>query len=529
MNWNPASPVFAQARLSPERLAVSADGVELSYRQLTLRASRLARVLREHGIDSGSRVGILASRSLVAVESVLGVFWAGAAYVPLGLPWPRQRLESVVARSRPRALIVEESGVKSVSSSRIEGVELIVTPSRRAFDELAPLGVLTVCLEDIELERTSTPPATMTPDDLVYIVFTSGTTGAPKGVMASARSLEAYIEALALRKAMTPEDRASQFTELTFDPSIGEILVPWRSGASLHVVPPLSKVSPARFIRDEKLTIWGSAPAAIVWMRATRSLQPGSFPGLRYTSFGGEPLPLSSVHAWQEAAPHSVIDNLYGPTEATVDCVGQWVEPGAEPVVTEDRGILAIGVPHPGTKLAVLGAELEPVPDGDVGELAIGGDQVTLGYLDEPDLTAERFPTLRGERWYLTGDLAMRDASGMHHHLGRRDHQIKIQGHRVELEEIEAHLRAVAGVDHVAAVAWPIDDGVAQAIVGFVAGASLTGPQIRDGLRRRIPAYMVPTTIHSVAALPLSANGKIDRRALVFELDASSRSSPSGR
>src|SRR6185295_9175304 len=166
---------------------------------------------------------------------------------------------------------------------------------------------------------------------------------------------------------------ASQFFELTFDPSVGEIFLPWRTGASLHVVPALSHASPARFIRDRALTIWGSAPAAIAWMRDTRSLAPGSFPGLRYTSFGGEPLTLTAVRAWRAAAPNSVIDNLYGPTEATVDCAGQRVEPGATPIVTPERGVLAIGTPHPGTELAVLAPDRRSVPAGASGELAIAG------------------------------------------------------------------------------------------------------------------------------------------------------------
>jgi acyl-coenzyme A synthetase/AMP-(fatty) acid ligase len=279
-------------------------------------------------------------------------------------------------------------------------------------------------------------------------------------------------------------------------------------------------MSPAKFLRDRRLTIWGSAPAAIAWMRDTRSLQPGSLPGLRYTSFGGEPLPLASVRAWQAAAPNSAIDNLYGPTEATVDCVGQLVGPGATPIVTPGRDVLAIGAPHPGTELKVLGPDRRPVSQGEVGELAIGGRQLTSGYLGAPELTAERFPTIDGTRWYMTGDLAMQDSAGAFHHLGRVDNQIKIQGHRVELEDIEAQMRAVAGADQVAAVAWPVEDGVARAIVCFVVRSALPAGRIREALRSRLPSHMVPAAIHEVAALPLNANGKLDRRALIARLEA---------
>jgi acyl-coenzyme A synthetase/AMP-(fatty) acid ligase len=255
-------------------------------------------------------------------------------------------------------------------------------------------------------------------------------------------------------------------------------------------------------------------------MRDTRSLQPGSLASLRYSSFGGEPLPLASVLAWQAAAPGSAIDNLYGPTEATVDCAGQRIEPGAQPIVTPGRGVLAIGTAHPGTELEVLGADLRPVPAGEAGELAIAGSQLTLGYLGAPELTAERFPVIDGRRWYLTGDIAMQDAAGVFHHLGRIDNQVKIQGYRVELEDIEAHVRAIACTDQVAAVAWPVEDGVARAIVCFVARNEVPAGRVREALRHRVPSYMVPEAIHEITALPLNASGKLDRGKLIARLEA---------
>jgi len=521
MTWNPAAPVLAQSRRTPAGLALAADGVELTYAELAVRAGRLAAALGARGIGRGSQVGILGSRSLVAVEAVLGAAWAGATYVPLGLAWPAARLEAVLAQLDLDAVIADERGLALLTPSLAAGIKLLLLPSgdaARALPDRASAEVLS--LASLPDSGDLPEPAPMSADDLSYVIFTSGTSGVPKGVMAPASAVAAYLAALGARKAMTPADRASQFTELSFDPSLGEIFVPWYAGASLHVVPAQSHTSPAKFIRERRLTIWGSAPAAIAWMRDTRSLQPGAFPGLRYTSFGGEPLPLAAVRAWQAAAPNSAIDNLYGPTEATVDCVGQLVAPGATPIVTPGRDVLAIGTPHPGAELCVLGPDRRPVPRGEVGELAIAGRQLTGGYLGAPEATAERFPIIDGKRWYLTGDLGLQDASGCFHHLGRVDNQIKIHGHRVELEDIEAQMRAVSGADQVAAVAWPVEDGVAKAIVCFVARGALAPGRIREALRGRLPPHMVPAAIHELAALPLNASGKLDRRALIARLEA---------
>lgn len=521
MSWNPASPVLSQSRRTPDRLALHADEAELSYAGLADRARRLAAALRGHGIGRGSRVGILGSRSLEAVLAVLGISWSGATYVPLGLKWPARRLEAALSLCPVDAVVADRGGLALLGPAVLKGVKLLLLPDARALRSVAAgAGRDALSLADLPDAEDAAEPAPMARDDLVYVIFTSGTTGTPKAVKVPAGAVAAYLAALGRRKAMTPEDRASQFTELSFDPALGEIFLPWYAGASLHVVPPVARMSPARFIRERRLTVWGSAPSAIAWMRDTRALQPGSFPGLRYSSFGGEPLSLSAVRAWQAAAPNSAIDNLYGPTEATVDCAGQLIAPGADPVVTPGRGILAIGTPHPGTELAVFGPDRRPLPPGSAGELAIAGEQLSLGYLAAPELTAARFPMIAGRRWYLTGDLAMQDERGLFHHLGRIDNQIKIHGHRVELEEIEAQLRELSGSDQVAAVAWPVEDGVARAIVGFVASGTLPPGRLREALRERLPPHMVPAEIQEIASLPLNANGKLDRAALVARLEA---------
>jgi D-alanine--poly(phosphoribitol) ligase subunit 1 len=252
-------------------------------------------------------------------------------------------------------------------------------------------------------------------------------------------------------------------------------------------------------------------------IRQNRTLEPGSLPSLRLSFFCGEALPVGAARAWAEGAPNSRVENLYGPTEATIACLRQ---PVVEPVAaTESREIVAIGKAYPGMSVRILDNELRTLPQGTAGEIALSGAQLAQGYFAQPDLTASRFPVIDGERWYLTGDLGMEDRDGVFHHLGRIDNQVKVLGNRVELEEIEMHLRTASGSDHVAAVAWPISDGSAKGTVGFVSNSTLDAERIKEELRKRLPAYMVPAMLRHVEDLPLNGNGKVDRKALVLQLE----------
>ena len=235
-------------------------------------------------------------------------------------------------------------------------------------------------------------------------------------------------------------------------------------------------------------------------------LKPGAFPSLRCSIFAGEALPIASAQAWQIAAPNSVVENFYGPTEVTVDCIAQRLED--PPNVTRNRGSLAIGKPFPGIQAGIVDANLNFLPQGEEGELVVSGRQVARGYYQDPELTAARFPTLEGRRWYRTGDLAYQDSSGAFHHLGRIDNQVKILGNRVELEEVEAHLREIIGTDLVAAVAWPLADGRATGISAFHCAAGVTLDDVREGMKKLVPAYMIPHTGTSLGRATVRINGQ---------------------
>ena len=353
--------------------------------------------------------------------------------------------------------------------------------------------------------------------DPAYIIFTSGTTGVPKGVMVSVASARHYAASIARTLELRAGDRALETCELSFDFSVHNMYATWEAGAALYLLPATQVMNAVKFARANALTVWNSVPSLAGMLAQLKTLAPGSLPSLRLTVFGGEQLPESTIQTWHSAAPHSAIVNLYGPTEATVFCMIQ-----REPfVVTEGRGVVAIGQVLPGCTAAVVDDAGQALPDGQPGELAIGGVQLALGYLDAPELTAQRFPQHGGTRWYRTGDLAVCDAQGVFHCLGRIDNQVKIMGYRVELEEIEAHLRSASGVELVAAVAWPVANGIAKGSVGFVgvsASQSVDQAAVITRMKQSLPAYMVPNRIIALEAMPLNTSGKVDRRALLAQL-----------
>jgi acyl-coenzyme A synthetase/AMP-(fatty) acid ligase len=246
-------------------------------------------------------------------------------------------------------------------------------------------------------------------------------------------------------------------------------------------------------------------------------LKPGAFPSIRYSVFAGEALPYALAEAWQMAAPSSVVENLYGPTEATIYCIGATVGPQSPP--TPGRDTVPSGLPLPGLDAAILDESLNFLSAGMEGQLAVSGGQIAQGYFNDPELTRQRFPFINGKTWYLTGDLARKDERGIFHHLGRIDNQVKVLGNRVELEEVEAHLREIVGTDLVAAVAWPITDGSATGIVAFHCSPGVSREAVRDGMKKRVPDYMIPKRVHLLDTLPLGSSGKIDRKALTRMLD----------
>ena len=519
---NLATSVYSKALHTPNALALASSKSSLSYRELASSASQLARCLRTHSPKHAAQacVGILGSRSVEACIALLGACWSGAAYVPLGTKIPEDRLLSIMTQCGLTALIADADGRKLLTPGVLAcGVPLVITPNAGALTGV-PEGVAVVDFEDLLSQPPADvlEPAEMGPHDLAYILFTSGTTGVPKGVMIGAQAADHYARMMSRYLGIRSDDRVLETFELTFDVSVHNMFTTWFAGAALYLLPGAITMNAAKFVRANALTVWALVASFGDMLRQLNAIPPNSLPSLRVTMFGGEPLNPHLVSDWSKAAPNSAIYNLYGPTEATVTCLAQRLDPLA--IESEGRDFVAIGTPLEGNEAVILNERQEEAECGRPGELAIAGAQLAIGYLGMPELTASRFRTIRGKRWYLTGDSAVRDANGVFHCHGRIDHQVKIRGFRVELDGIEAHVRRAFGAKQAIAVAWPIVNGTAQGIVAFVSGASTSIEHGNLELKKSLPDYMLPSTIINLGGeLPLTENGKVDRRALLRQLE----------
>lgn len=519
--WSLAAGVYQQSLERAQALALQSSSGTLSYLQLAAQASGLAAQLKSgpgwpRAGEPTPRVGILASRSAEACIAALGASWAGATYVPLGLSLPPDRLKRVMARCRLTALVTDAQGARLLSQELLAHSPASVhVLGPRPADDLAP-RVRWQPAQALAAELPQ-PPEPMGLRETAYIIFTSGSTGEPKGVMLPIGAVRHYVGHMVGFLDLSSSDRVLDMFELGFDVSVHNMLCTWAAGASLHLLPAAQAMNAVGFARQHGITVWNSVPSLVAMLRQVKALGPGVLPSLRLSSFGGEPVTASLVRAWQSAAPHSAIFNLYGPTEATVTCLGLRLQ---EPLpLLPGRELLPIGRPLQGCEAVLFDAQQQALPVGQTGELAIAGPQLAQGYLEASELTAQRFVWRDGRRWYLSGDLAVQDDSGLFYCLGRVDHQVKVLGHRVELEDVDAHLQQLLDGTLVATLPWPLQAGVAQGLVAFV-GAPVDAVCALQALRQRLPPYMVPSRLVALAQMPLNVNGKVDRRALQGLLEA---------
>lgn len=503
----------------PDKDALFAEETLYSYREVGNTAAGIASALE----SAVPYVGLLAQKSLAAYAGVLGILRAGKAYVPLNYKFPVARNQMIMELSGMDTLVLGkealETAVELLPQSGFQGKVLLCFDQVELPENIQSLkGIEWVALGELPPPAQGIPTTgrkVRTESPHAYLLFTSGSTGIPKGVPISHENVAAYVDYLQQRYQIQPEDRFSQTFDLTFDLSVHDMFLCWSGGASLYAIPQKAAMAPARFIRKHALTCWFSVPSVGMFMQRFRMLKPGTLPSLRLSLFCGEPLPAKVAEAWQSAADQSILENIYGPTEATIGITHyRWRPEGPNDI---HNGIVSIGQVFATQDLRITDAQQNPLPPGEIGELHLGGSQVCAGYWNNPEKTAAQFVQLPGEEgiWYATGDLVQQNPEGQLLYISRKDFQVKIRGFRVELEEISHQVQEFTGAERAVSIAWPVENGIAEGVYTFLTQATTTPEiDILEHCRAHLPEYMIPKGIIFVPDFPLSANGKIDQRKL---------------
>src|SRR5581483_1903693 len=494
----------AQARRTPEALAVTFKQQQLTYRELNEQANKLARHLRTLGVKPEVRVALYLERSQWMIVSILAVLKAGGAYVPIELAYPPERLKFMLEDAQPVVLITEQS-----LSSRLPAQ----TPPVLCLDREWP-GILK--------HSGETPEPAASRHNAAYVIYTSGSTGKPKGVIVTHHNVVRLLRQTEHWYHFNSSDVWPLFHSYAFDVSVWELWGCLFYGGRLIVVPYLVTRSPAEFydlLAREKVTVLNQTPSAfrqLIWAETQAPVKHEL--NLRYVICAGEALELQSLKPWfdRHGDQKPEIVNKYGITETTVHSTYRVIR---QSDLTNGMGSV-IGVPIPDLRLYLVDEDLRLVPAGVPGEICVGGAGVARGYLNRPELTAKRFLSdpfsdEPGAKLYRSGDLAQINANGELEYLGRMDHQVKIRGFRVELGEIESALNAHPGIRESVVIARDTNAGDKRLVAYAVpvqAAPTVTG--LRQYLLQKVPDYMVPATFLFLESLPLTTNGKVDRRAL---------------
>jgi amino acid adenylation domain-containing protein len=511
------------AQRRPEAPAARCDGEGLSYGQLSRRANGLAGTLLELGLERGDRVAVWLRKSLEVPVAFYGTLASGGVLVPIDPRSPVEQAARIVRAAGARFLVTEPGRAAQVRDLLAADVSLMAVIGIPAGDGRA---VPALSWDEVDQLATDDTPEVDTTDlDPAYILHTSGSTGDPKLILHTHRSALAFVDWAAAEYGLSADDRLSNHSSHHTCFATLDYYCAARVGACTVILTPATLMMPASLaakIESEKISIWYSVPTALVHLSLRGGLEARDLGALRWVLFAGEPFPGKHLRRLRKQLPGARFSHVYGSTEVNV-CTYHHLPAAADTVEP-----LPIGVPCATSAAAVVDHDLAPVAEGDVGELLIRGSTVMAGYWNDPEanrraLVKRSFVDLVDEVWFRTGDRVRRLPDGNLTFVARADFQVKIRGYRVELEEVEASLLQLDGVDEAAAVAIEDEDGESRLLAAVV----LDDPERRSSgdllrsLARVLPPQAVPSEIHALPAMPRTATGKIDRSDLATRWSSS--------
>lgn len=510
--------VFSRANEYASMEAIRVRGRSITYQELNYRALHLAAALIECGAHREA-IGIVGQRKVSSYFGVLGALFSGCCYTPINPKYSTQRLLSILRDANIRFLIGDKSDLEMLEPvlSHVDAppIKVIFLPEgvasanknnwrdESSLQHLAPLK----------------HPIKVGSEELAYVLYTSGTTGIPKGVQVTHSNVVSFLQSMSQLYRLESGFRASQTFDFSFDPSVSDMFFTWTQGGVLCVLPEDEMLLPHEYIQREGITFWNSVPSIASFMKKMGCLLPGSFPDLRFSMFCGEQFPKYLADAWQMAAPNSTIENLYGPTESTI-YISRYLYSEKEKTKSFKNLIIPIGTPFPGHEFALIDKHNKKLSIDEVGEIIFKGPQITKGYLNDQQKTDSVFVKfdwdLSGDKWYKSGDVGFYNVDGNLECIGRIDSQIKINGRRVEIGEIEAVLARNSAAQN--AVVIPLRDEN-DIVIGCVAFTLNEISKVEQDILRKESAKFIeplffPKKIIHIESFPIAVSGKIDRKAL---------------
>ena len=497
-----AQAVAESAAKYPGRVAIKIKDEVLTYSDLMQKSAQVANTLKEQGANKEA-VGIVGQRHMASYIGVLGALLAGCYYVPINPKLSKEKIISIIHDSNIKFLVGDIDNF-----SRIEKYLTDIDYNKIIPSEL-PKSI--IANDDI-FNNTRT-------NELAYVLYTSGSTGHPKGVQVSHANVISFLENMKSIYPIKAGFRASQMFDFSFDPSVSDMFFTWYMGGTLCVPLEEEVMTPYDFIRRERINFWNSIPSIIGFMKKMGYLSNGAFPSIEYSMFCGEQFPKHYADSWRIAAPNSTIENLYGPTEATI-YTSRYLYSNSKEKELFCNNIIPIGEAFPSMRIEIINEISDRENSGEIGEIVYKGPQLTQGYLNDENKTNYVFVQFdwdkSGDIWYKSGDLGFLNKSGSIECIGRKDNQIKLGGRRIEIGEIEAVLSKFTLLQDVVVVAIKNDDQITTGCVAFTMSDINKEDQIR--IRRESMQHLeqvfFPKKIVTIDEFPRSSSGKIDRKEL---------------